>query len=263
MSESGALKVEWQDDHVVATLNRPERRNAINPEITEGLSGAIDEASERGAGAMVVTGGEDLFCVGADLMDASSGLDDIDPEQVRASMGRAHALYARIESAPLVVIAAIGGYALGGGLELALACDLRIASTNARFGFPEVRLGVLPGGGGTQRILRHVPRSKALELLVTGERFDAEAAHALGIVDRLADGGTVLDHATKLAEEIGSGPPLAVAAIKDVLRRGAEEGLAAGLQAETDAAVQLMGTDDAKEGIMAFVEKRPPKFRGR
>lgn len=261
--EFETLAVSWRDRVAVATLNRPERRNAINRKMNEELDALLDECARRDARALVLTGGESVFSVGADLVDASAGMDAVSAESIRTSTRRIHELYERMESWDRIIVAAIGGYALGGGLELALACDIRIAATNASLGLPEIRLGILPGGGGTQRILRHVPRSKALELLLTGQRIDAAEAHRIGIVDRLVPEGSLLAEAETLASTIADQAPLAVAAIKEVVRRGLEGTFREGLAAESEAAGRLMSTEDAREGILAFIEKRRPTFRGR
>ena len=242
-------------------LNRPGQINAINPalrrEVTQALA-LLD--ADPDVGAIVIRGaGERGFCAGADIKSQS---DATSLPVLRAEM--TPGWIETLDKVRKPVIAAIHGYCLGGGLEISLACDMRVASPNAMFGLPETGLGLIPGGGGTQRLPRIVGLGRALDLLLTGDRIDAAEAHRIGLVSRLsASDDSLLDEVQALAERIASKPPAASAYAKEAARDGLELDLRAGLKLEKDLFVLLMSTDDRREAATAFKEKRQPVFTGR
>jgi enoyl-CoA hydratase len=245
----------------VVTLSRPDRLNAIGMATLAALDRVlVDLERDDAVRAFVVTGEGRAFCAGADI-DELAGLE--------GAAGFARFLRAftdvldRLEQHPTPSIAAIDGVALGGGLELALACDLRVASDTARLGVPEIKLGLLPGAGGTQRLPRLLPRGVALQLLLTGNPLTAVDAHRLGLVNELSGDAPALAVAERLAREIAGGPPLAHGAAKHLVQRGATLALADAIDLERETVADLFATADAAEGLAAFRAKRAPEFRGR
>ncbi|HXF73025.1 MAG TPA: enoyl-CoA hydratase/isomerase family protein [Actinomycetota bacterium] len=257
MGASVSLEVEGR----VATvrIDRPPA-NAIAREVSEGLLAVVREAGERDdVGAVVLWGGPRIFSAGADLREmAGRG-----PEEVRPQVAALGEACAALEELPKVTIAAINGYALGGGCELALACDLRVAARDAELGQPEIRLGIIPGAGGTQRLPRLVGLGRARELIYTGRRVGADEALAMGLVDRVVAPGEVLAAAVAEARRYASGPTRALAAAKAALRASLRGDPDEGLRFEREAFCELFATRDADEGIRAFLEKREPRFEGR
>ncbi len=260
MSTSAVLKRELDKATGVAvlTLDRPASKNALNQELIAGLSAACDALqSDPAVKAIVLTGAGGSFCAGADLA-AIRALDNAGGAEFLA-LGRA--LTAQLAALPLPTVAAISGYAFGGGLELALACDIRVVATGALLGLPEVRVGAIPGWGGTQRLARLAGVGVALDLVLTGRRVPAEEALSLGVVQRVVPPATLLEDATALAAEIGKGSPAAVRRAKALIYGGIDLALEAGLAAETVAALDLYGHPDHDEGIAAVFEKRPPRWK--
>ncbi|CAN5139942.1 enoyl-CoA hydratase [soil metagenome] len=242
-------------------LNRPGQINAINPALRTAAASALAALDDDPAiGVIVIRGaGERGFCAGADIKSQS---DATSLPALRNGMtpGWIEAL----DQVRKPVIAAIHGFCLGGGLEISMACDLRIAAPNAVLGLPETGLGLIPGGGGTQRLPRIVGLGRALDLLLTGDRIDAAEAHRIGLVSRLsASSETLIAEVQTLAERIASKPSTATAYAKEAARDGLELDLRAGLKLEKDLFVLLMSTEDRKEAAAAFKEKRPPAFTGR
>ena len=242
-------------------LNRPGQINAINPALRLEVTQALEQLdSDPEMGVIVIRGaGERGFCAGADIKAQS---DATSLPTLRAGMtpGWIEAL----DRVRKPVIAAIHGLCLGGGLEIAMACDMRIAAPSAVFGLPETSLGLIPGGGGTQRLPRIVGLGRALDLLLTGERIDAAEAHRIGLVSRLATASDhLIDEVQVLAERIAAKPASALAYVKEAARDGLEMDLRAGLKLEKDLFVLLMSTDDRREAAAAFKEKRQPVFTGR
>jgi enoyl-CoA hydratase len=238
------------------TLNRPERLNALSFELLAELRSALESVRTSGARALIVTGaGERAFCAGADIEELRDRA--LVAQREGARMGQA--VFQALADLPLVSIAAINGYAFGGGLELALACTFRIAGPRARLGLPEIKLGLIPGYGGTQRLPRLVGPSKALDIILTGRTLEAEEAHGIGLVDRIAPEPLAAAHdiAAQLA---GFSLPVLHLAREAVLR-GSSLSLAEGLQLEADLSTLAYQTADAREGLAAFLEKRPPEFR--
>jgi len=242
-------------------LNRPGQINAINPALRLEVTQALEQLdSDPEMGVIVIRGaGERGFCAGADIKAQS---DATSLPTLRAGMtpGWIEAL----DRVRKPVIGAIHGFCLGGGLEITMACDMRIAAPSAVFGLPETSLGLIPGGGGTQRLPRIVGLGRALDLLLTGERIDAAEAHRIGLVSRLATASDhLIDEVQVLAERIAAKPASALAYVKEAARDGLEMDLRAGLKLEKDLFVLLMSTDDRREAAAAFKEKRQPVFTGR
>ena len=240
----------------VVTLNRPGKSNSLNQALITALDDLVDEV-ERGLSlddpvrAIVLTGaGDKAFSAGADV----SELDGISPESARQQMRRGQQVFDRIEQLPVVVVAAINGFALGGGLELAMAADIRVAARSARLGQPEITLGNIPGWGGTQRLPRLVGRGRALELILTGELVDAGRGEAIGLVNRVDD--DAVESAVALAEAIASRSPVAVAGAKRAVHAGLEQGLAAGEVIEADAVAACCATDEQRAAVRAFLDRR-------
>ena len=249
--------------HPVAlvTVNRPKALNALNSETMEALRQTFsDLAADSGARGIVLTGaGDRAFVAGADIGE----LRDLTPESGRAAMQRGQEILGAVERSEKPVVAAVGGFALGGGLELALACHFRTARPGAKLGLPEVRLGVIPGYGGTQRLPRLIGRAAALRMILSGEPVTAEEAAALGLVDDL-DEDPVAGALARLDLVLRNGP-LAVRAALAAVDAAApgEGGLEQGLARERELFASLCGTEDMREGLAAFLEKRSPTFRGR
>lgn len=251
------VRLEVADGVGVIRLARPPANVLGTPE-AEGLVAAAREARGRDdVRAVVVTGG-DRFSGGADLAELAAA-GPAEAAAISRALGDA---IAAIEELPFVTIAAIEGFALGGGLELALGCDLRIAADTAALGLPEVTLGIMPGAGGTQRLPRAVGYDRARELVLTGRRIDAAEALSLGLVHRVAPAGTALDVALDLARGFAAGPTRALAAAKGALR-GSRSDPSRGLALEREAFAALFATEDRTEGLAAFKGKRPPRFTGR
>jgi len=237
------------------TLNRPEKLNALSH---DALAKADGDDSVR---AIIITGGDNVFAAGADLgaMDAAA------PDVVQAFKMRFAAKnpYDYIERIGKPVIAAIAGYALGGGCELAMCCDLRIAADTAKFGQPEIRVGLIPGAGGTQRLPRLIGMTKAKELIMVGENIGADEALRLGLVNAVVPAESLLDEANKLAAKLVDRPPFGLRLAKTVMNMGADRDLQSALALEREAFAMLFATEDQKEGVRAFNEKRRPEFEGR
>jgi enoyl-CoA hydratase/carnithine racemase len=242
----------------LAQLNRPEARNALSPELMEELAALLERwDDDPGVGCVVIAGGDEWFAAGADIKSmAQRSFQDV----LASPSARFWPRLARLRT-PLV--AAVSGYALGGGCELALACDMIVASESAEFGQPEILLGIIPGGGGTQRLTRVMGKQRAMELVLTGRRIDAAEAERLGIVNRVAPPGDWLEAAMELASVVAARPPLAVRFGKRAVLAADETALSAGLEEERRLFELAMATEDRVEGMTAFVEKRRPEFRGR
>jgi enoyl-CoA hydratase/carnithine racemase len=242
----------------IARLDRPEARNALSPELLEELAALVERWDEDAAvRCIVIAGGDDWFAAGADIRVMAQRTF------VEALTSSAARFWPRLGAVRTPLIAAVSGYALGGGCELALACDMIVASESAEFGQPEILLGIIPGGGGSQRLARVIGKQRAMELVLTGRRIGAEEAHRLGLVNRLAPAGEWLASALELAELVAARPPLAVRLGKQAVLAADETPLSAGLDHERRLYELAMATEDRVEGMNAFLEKRKPEFRGR
>jgi enoyl-CoA hydratase len=257
----GPLLLRREGVTAVLTLNRPEARNALDGSVLRLLERACaSAAADAGVRAVVLTGaGERAFCAGADIRHMRSLATDAGRPWARAG----HDTFQQLEDLPKPVIAAINGVALGGGCELALACDFRIMADSAAIGQPEIKLGLIPGWGGTQRLPRLVGLTLAKELVLTGRLLTAaEALHA-GLANQVAPAAEVLARALDFAAQFATLPPIAVAAAKRAMHLGRDLPLAEANGVEVETFAQVFGSADKDEGIAAFLEKRPPVFRGR
>jgi enoyl-CoA hydratase len=242
------------------TINRPEKRNALSAAVRRELLAALDELrAEDEVRVVVITGsGDKAFVAGADIAEFAERT----PLEQRAAM-TARRAFEEIAAFPKPVIAMINGFALGGGCELALACDIRIAADSARLGQPEVNLGIIPGGGGTQRLPRLVGMGQAMRLVLSGELIEAGEALRIGLVDLVVPRDALREKTLQLANTIAAKSPVALRIAKHALRAAAEMPLQAGLAYETELFITCFGSDDKREGVAAFLEKRAPEFRGR
>ena len=248
------------DEHCVALLrlNRPEARNALSSE----MRAEIVETLERLDGdpevrCIVIAGSDDFFAAGADIRAMAERPIDAPPDP------KGMEFWIRLGAIGTPTIAAVSGYAFGGGCELALACDMIVCDEKARFGQPEITLGIIPGGGGTQRLARAIGKQRAMEYVLTGRRWDAQTAERWGLVNKVVGDGAWLDEATALARRVAACPPLAVRLGKRAVMEAQETSLGEGLRAERELFDAAMATEDRVEGMTAFLEKREPRFKGR
>jgi len=242
----------------VASMNRPDARNALSAGLMDELAGLVEawDADDE-IRCIVIAGNDDYFAAGGDIkMMAERGFQDFFTESGAS-------FWHRLAGCRTPLVAAVSGYALGGGCELALLCDMVVASETAEFGQPEIMLGVIPGGGGTQRLTRVMGKQQAMELVLTGRRIDAEEAHRLGIVNRVARKREWLDNAVELATVVARRAPLAAQMAKRAVLAADEVGLNAGLDTERRLFELALATEDRVEGMNAFIEKRTPDFRAR
>jgi enoyl-CoA hydratase len=254
------LTIAVADRVATLTINRPDKLNALNDAVIEELGRAIDDLRAREeVGGIVVTGAGRAFVAGADIAELSAKRSI----EVHALAARGQDVFRRFETSPKPTIAAVNGFALGGGCELAMACHVRVAAEGAKFGQPEVKLGVCAGYGGTQRLPRLVGKGRALELLLTGEMIDAREAHRIGLVNRVVPNGEAVNAAEAMLRQMLANGPLALAYTIEAVDRGLEVGLEAGLVLEASHFGVLAGTADMAEGTRAFLEKRAPRFAGR
>jgi len=244
------------------TLNRPKQLNALSAAVTNEVSAAIDElATNDAVRAIIITGaGDRAFAAGADIGELN-GITSA--TNGRRMAERSHQLGRKMADLPKPIIAAINGFALGGGLELALACDVRIASDTAQVGLPEVTLGIMPGWGGTQRLARLVGPGAAKLLMMTGDRIDAGEALRLGIVERIVPAAELMDTARQIAQKLAGAPPLSIDAIKQAVNRGLNMALDDANALEASLFGALTVTEDAKEGTAAFLAKRKAEWKGK
>jgi enoyl-CoA hydratase len=242
------------------TLNRPDKLNALNERLLIEMRGAVLTLSmDRSVHALIITGAGKAFAAGADI----GAMGEMPPAIAKAFADAGHALGDALESAPFPAIAAVNGFALGGGCELAMACDFIYASDKAKFGQPEVNLGVIPGFGGTQRLARRVGIGRARELCYTGDIIGADEALRIGLVNAVVPLDQLMTRVREVAKKIATKGPLAIAQCKRVIHDGADLPLERANELEAQAFALLFGTSDQREGMKAFLEKRPAKFEGR
>ncbi|WP_435097918.1 enoyl-CoA hydratase/isomerase family protein [Halarchaeum sp. P4] len=255
---TGPVTVAVDDDGVATvTIDRPDRLNALSSATLEALLDVLDEAEAADARVLVLTGaGEDAFAAGADIEEMA----EFSTPEAHAYASLGHDVTRAIETFPAPVVAAINGYALGGGLELALACDLRVASERAVLGQTETDLGIIPGWGGTQRLPRLVGDETARRLVYFGERVDAQDAHEFGLVGEVVAHDELDGHVADLASDLAARPRVALAAAKEAITQSHETDLGAGLDFERRTWASLFGTHDQREGMRAFLEERDPSF---
>ncbi len=251
------LKIEKKDGIATVEINRPEALNALNDELLSEIEGCVKDLEKDPAiRIMILTGAGKAFVAGADI-SKMRGYNSSEAFQFSESGQR---VFDTIQNSDIISIAAINGFALGGGLELALSCDIRLASTNAKVGLPEVSLGLIPGFGGTQRLSRLAGIGKANELILTGDMISADEAHHAGIVNKVVSPEELLTSANTLAVSIMKKGPNAVKTAKRVTREGFDKTLSDGLELERKKFGELFETKETKEGLSAFVEKRKPNF---
>ena len=261
MAEFKNLIIEIEDRIALLTLNQPEVLNALNQRTLEELEGAfLKRLAQDDVGAVIVTGaGDKAFAAGADIKE----LAVLDPLKARVKSRQGHRILERIEGFSKPVIAAINGFCLGGGCELALACHIRIAARSAQIGLPEVKLGLIPGYGGTQRLPRLVGKGKAMEMMLSGESVDAEEAHRIGLVNVVVSLKDLIPRCRQLAAGILANGPLAVRYCIEAINSGLDMPLQEGTRLEASLFGLCCATEDMKEGTQAFIEKKKPQFKGR
>ncbi|WP_181780268.1 enoyl-CoA hydratase/isomerase family protein [Pseudonocardia pini] len=259
MSDAATSAVSWEDAGtgvLVATIDR-RPANALGPPIIDGLNAVLDEAERRDTRVLVLTSGiPGFFAAGADIKHMGT----VDAESFTAYGDRLRGAVERLAAADLVSIAAVEGVALGGGLELAMACTMRVSGADARYGLPEVRLGLIPGAAGTQRLPRLVGRGRAIDIMATARQVSADEAKAIGLVDRLVEAGGARDAAVELAAGLATLSRPALAAVLRTVDAAFDLPFADGKRYEVEQIQELFETGEAQEGISAFLEKRPPKF---
>ena len=242
----------------IATLNRPDKLNALSVELMKQLVAALEAFDQDdNISVIILTGNERAFAAGADIGDMAQAT------AVDQLKGNQFARWERIYKVSKPIIAAVSGFALGGGCELAMSCDLIIASETAQFGQPEINIGVMPGAGGTQRLIRAVGKAVAMDVILSGRFLTAQEALAFGLVSRVVPKEHFLTEALRVAHEMCKKPPLALRIAKDAVRKAHEMGLLEGLEYERKLFYLLFATEDQKEGMKAFLEKRPAKFQGK
>jgi enoyl-CoA hydratase len=260
MAESNYENILLAVDGPVATvtLNRPQALNALNAPLLSELVDALAKLdADEAVRCIVLTGNERAFAAGADIKEMA------DVSSVDMLRRNALARYDAVRKITKPIIAAVSGWALGGGCELAMACDMIVASETARFGQPEINIGIMPGAGGTQRLTRALGKARAMELILTGDYLSAQEAHARGLVNCVAPPELYLEEAQKLARRIAAQPPVAVRLAKDAVLKAQDLSIEEGLDYERRVFYLLFATEDQKEGMAAFVEKRPPQWKGR
>jgi enoyl-CoA hydratase/carnithine racemase len=253
-----AIEISQQGHVVLLRLNRPEARNALSPEMMEQIATELERFdADPEVRSIVIAGSEEVFAAGADIKAMS------ERSFAEALHHPASSFWRRLAAIKTPTIAAVSGYALGGGCELALACDMIVASDTALFGQPEITLGIIPGGGGTQRLARVLGKQLAMEYVLTGRRFDAEMGRKMGLVNKVVKKGQWLEEAMVLAHTIAERPPIATRLAKQAVLAAEETALSAGIENERRLYELAMATEDRVEGMQAFLEKREPKFEGR
>ncbi len=253
------IKTEREETTFIVTLNRPEKLNALSQALTGEVVHALNEVQgDAGIRAIIITGGPKVFAAGADLskMQTATAID-------MYSRNLAGDMWSTVAKMPQPTIAAVAGYALGGGCELAMACDLRLAADNARFGQPEINVGIYPGAGGTQRLSRLIGLGRAKELIFMGDNIKADEAYRIGLVNKVVPAESLMDEARAWAKKLATKPPFTLRVVKQVMDEGYDLSLEAALRLERLGFISLFGTEDQREGVAAFLEKRKPDFKGK
>jgi enoyl-CoA hydratase len=252
-----AIELTRVEEFALITLNRPDALNALSLGLIRDLGASIDEVAKSDARALIITGaGSKAFCAGADIKELMGR--SLIAQKQGGEFGQA--TFAKLDTLPMPSVAVINGYAFGGGMELALACTFRLATRNAKMGTPEIKLGLIPGYGGTQRLPRVIGEARALEMVMTGRTVDAEEALRIGLVSRLIDGDAVAAGVAFAREFSGYSLPV-LSFARDAVKRAGETSLHEGLKIETDLGTLAFQTRDSAEGMAAFAEKRKPKFK--
>jgi enoyl-CoA hydratase/carnithine racemase len=256
---AGLVEVSVDDFHVaLLRLNRPEARNALSPEMREEIATSLERLdADPEVRCIVLAGHDDFFAAGADIKAMAERPLDAAPDP------KGIEFWTRLTAIGTPTIAAVSGYAFGGGCELALACDMIVCDEKTRFGQPEITLGIIPGGGGSQRLARAIGKQRAMEYVLTGRRWDARTAERWGLVNKVVGKGTWLTEAIELARLVAQRPPLALRLAKQAVLAAQETSLAEGLRTERGLFEEAMATEDRVEGMNAFLEKREPRFQGR
>ncbi len=257
-------QIETIDGWIEATIDRPEKMNAIREQTAAELLDALDEAeSTQSVRGVIITGSEKAFCTGVDTSEQTNNPgEEFELWRRRKRTRKVNRLFAALPQVTKPVIAAVEGYALGGGFEMALLCDMVVAGDGAKFGLPEAKLGLMPGGAGTQTLPRILGKPLAKELIWTGRRLSAEEALVMRVINKVVPAGEALTGARELAAAVGKQAPLSVMFTKSVIERGFDSPMAEGMAAEADAFFALSFSEDRNEGLAAFREKRTPEFKG-
>src|SRR5688572_30120312 len=260
MSNYQTITVEKRDAVAILTINRPDKLNALNNKVHEEVLRALSELrNDNEVRVLVITGaGEKSFIAGADISEFA----DRTPVTQRNTFHE-RSLFNTIDTFPKPVIAMVNGFCLGGGNELALACDIRVCSPNAKFSQPEINLGIMPGGGGTQRLTRLIGEGRSMEIMLTGDMIDAETAHRFGLVNHVYSADDLEAETMKLAQKIAEKAPIALQMCKEAVKFASRSNLDEGLRREVDLFAICFSTEDKKEGVAAFLEKRKPEFKGK
>lgn len=253
------VEVSLDEFHVaLLRLNRPEARNALSPEMREEIATSLERLdADPEVHCVVIAGSDEFFAAGADIRAMAERPVEAPPDP------KGMEFWERLAAIGTPTIAAVSGYAFGGGCELALACDMIVCDEKTRFGQPEITLGIIPGGGGTQRLARAIGKQRAMEYVLTGRRWDAKTAARWGLVNKVVGNGTWLTEAIELARVVAERPPLALRLAKKAVLAAGETSLAEGLRTERGLFDEAMATEDRVEGMNAFLEKREPRFQGR
>jgi enoyl-CoA hydratase/carnithine racemase len=256
---AGLVEVSADEFHVgLVRLNRPEARNALSPEMRAELAAALERLDvDPAVRCVVIAGHDEFFAAGADIRAMAERPLDAPPDP------KGMEFWTRLAALATPTVAAVSGYAFGGGCELALACDMIVADEQTRFGQPEITLGIIPGGGGSQRLARAIGKQRAMEYVLTGRRWDARTAERWGLVNKVAGEGAWLSEALELARSVAARAPLAARLGKRAVLAAAETSLSKGLVAERELFDEAMASEDRVEGMTAFLEKREPEFKGR
>lgn len=260
MSNYETITIEKRDAVAILTINRPDKLNALNSKVhEEGVVALEDLQNDESVRVLIITGaGEKSFIAGADISEFAGKT----PVSQRQDFLQ-NTLFNSLERFPKPIIAMINGFCLGGGCELALACDIRLASEKARFGQPEINLGIIPGGGGTQRLTKLIGEGKSMEMILTGEMIDAPTAHALGLVNHVYAPAELEAKTLEMANKIAEKSPVALQMAKEAVKAASKSNLDEGLRREIDLFAICFSTEDKEEGVSAFLEKRKPVFKGR